>query len=169
MTDRMRKLSALIVNATFLSSCAITSGSENIARCPATEQTFRYETDDGGSLNINDGQSEISVSGLGIRTEHSHSWSLFINRESSGLLIRNYGAMNHRLVNGGSWDKDGLACQSTKLPNSIEVICKNSYGDLGGYRFQHGRGIDQLFIENGQYRQRARLVGDKGIFWNCRF
>lgn len=165
----MRKLSALIVSVSFLSSCAITSGSEIIARCPATEQTFRYETEHGSSLSIKDGQSEIELSGLGIRTDHSDSWSLFVNREASGLFIRNYGAIDYNLVNGGSWDRDGLVCQSTKLPDTIEVICKNSHGDLGGYHFQQGRGIEELFITNGQDRQRARLVGEKGIFWNCSF
>ena len=139
--------------------------------CDVTGKAFHYVDAAGTVITILDEDDGFTVSGSGIHSADVDHLFFHANRSGVDVLVRNYGAINARLLQGKEWTGNGLDCRASRdqTTPSSEVSCVNTFGDINGYDYRPGVGLYEIFaIINGR-KFAAKLSDPEGLFSNCAF
>lgn len=162
----------IVIASALLHGCVVNDAQmANDVACVATGDTYRYANANGDIISIVDQETAFETSGAGIRSADVESLSFFVSRDASGALVRNYAAINSMILSGSQWSGGGLECAGKGMPNSVafDVTCRNGYGDIHGYQFSPDIGLTEIFLVIADQKYSAKLVGSKGLLWNCEF
>ena len=139
--------------------------------CDVTGKAFHYVDAAGTVITILDEDDGYTVSGPGVHSADVDHLFFHATRSGVDVFVRNYGAINARLLQGKEWTGNGLDCRASRdqTTSSSEVSCVNIFGDINGYHYRPGVGVDEIFTIINGHKFAAKLSGPEGLFLNCAF